>query len=220
MDTKISLTFYDIVSHLIPGTALLLSFRYFGGIQADLPSGEITLFIVFGYIVGLFLHLLGLLLFKPYYFSDFRVGGWQYVVIKFLDAIISRTPLFKVKRVDAEVKKELEAVIRKKFKMGVEGNRLGLFSIVDTYVAALPYAERDILAAKEGVFRSLAVLVIIEVMYLVIFVFPDHKLELFSGGVFLLELCRYGREYYRTIKNQQIYTLALIKLRNDKLERK
>jgi hypothetical protein len=134
--------------------------------------------VVFGYIAGLLLHLIGLLLFFLFFVADYKRGTLQRFLVKVGDSIVRWMPLLKVKNIDSMVtmKEGLTKLMSKKFNIQVEENRLGLFSIADTFVASQPFAERDILSAKEGVFRSLAVLVIIEALYLSIFVFPLHKL--------------------------------------------
>lgn len=214
MDSKITLTFYDVVSHLFPGAAFLLSLNLFSKIGNQLTEWQAVIYLlVFGYLTGLLLHLIGLVLFRAFYAEDYQEGTLSYHLIKLLDSIIKYTPLLKVKNVSLPIKEELVKEIDKKFKIDLEKKRLGLFSFADTYVAALPFAERDVLSAKEGVYRSLTALALVETVYLSFFVFTDAWLIVALAGILLTEMCRYAREYYRTIKNQQIYTLAFIKMK-------
>lgn len=214
MNTSISLTIYDIVSYLFPGAALLLSLYYFSDIGGNLSDTQRALFLlVFGYLIGVLLHLLGHILYRSFYKDDFPKNSFKHKAISFIDAIIAKFPLLKVKRFDMDVKIELVKVIEKKFNINFAKRRLDLYNFADTYVASLVFQERDLLMAKESLLRSLTVLVIIEIVYLGVFIYPQHRFLILLFGLLIIEILRYGKEYHRIIKNQQIYTLTLIKLK-------
>ena len=206
MDTKINLTIYDLLSHLFPGAAFLLTLNYFNNIGKDLTETQMIIFlVVFSYLIGLVLHSMGNLLFKSFYLENYRKGSIGYKLVAVIEYIISKTPLpLKVKRTEIPIKEKLIQIFKNKFGLNLEGKRLALFSVADTFVSSLSHQERDILLAKEGLFRSLTSLGIIEIIYLSLFVYPNNKLLILVIGLFFIELFRYSREHYRIIKNQQI----------------
>lgn len=214
MDTKLTLTIYDIVTHLIPGAAVLLSLYFFTGLGRDLPD-SILIFslIVFGYLTGALLHLLGLILFWPFYLEDYSAGTVSHRLVKATEKFISKFPLLRVSRVDQSIKAELSSLIKSKLGVDLSESRLGLFSVADTFVSSLGFQERDALLAKEGFFRSLTVLAVLGTVYFFLTSYVQNKALVLIVGLLLTELFRFGREHNRVIKNQQVYTLALIKLK-------
>lgn len=216
MDTKFTLSIYDILSHFIPGVVLLLSLNHFFNLAHNMPKEHQLVYLVFfGFVIGVILHSIGILLFKPISDKSFPKQPFLSKVVKVLDTLIKYFPFLKTPRTDQEIKSRLIILIHGKYDIDFTDNPLGLFSFCDTKIAASSFPERDTLIAKEGLFRSLSVLAILEV---ILFVWKNAFFSLYVTlfvGWLMVELLRYGREYYRTIKNQQIYTLTFQKLKEE-----
>ncbi len=212
MDTKFTLTIYDIVSHLIPGVLLLLSVDYFTNFDKDLPTSLLLIYLLFGgYAVGLILHMIGLLLFRPVFKENYQRSSIKYKLVNWMDKFVSFFPLMKTKRIDLPLQTKLIQLVNHKYGIDFTDNKLGLYAFCDTVVAASTFQERDTLMAKEGLFRSMTVLFIFEVVLFCIFASFIPKIVVLIIGMVLIEMFRFGREYYRTLKNQQIYILAFLK---------
>lgn len=210
MDGKFTLTLYDTVSHLIPGVVLLLTINYFSS-KPIIPQDFFLFYLLFfGYITGLVLHMIGLLIFYPFFPSTYSQGSFRRRLVKEIERILRYIPLLRMSRADGPIKDLLPIMIKKKYGIDYSKNRLGLFAFCDTFVATVPFPERDTLAAKEGLFRSLTVLAVVEAFYLLFFT-QLPRIQVALAGLLFVEIFRYGREYYRTIKNQQIYTVTFLK---------
>lgn len=213
MDTKLTFTIYDIVTHIIPGAFVLLFLHYTTGTFAEIPDSLfIFLLIIGGYILGSILSLIGIRLFWVIYPDDFK-DRKLHPVILFIESFLKKFPFLKMKQSDTMLKKQLIKAINKKYKVDLSTDRLGLFNFADTIIASTGFTERDMLLAKEGFFRTLTTLSFLTALYLMLFSRLDNRYFLSLGFLLITELLRFGREYYRTLKNQQIYTLALIKIK-------
>lgn len=215
MNTNLQFTIYDTLAHLIPGAGLLFVLRYFFGFGDSLSDLVfISYLIIFGYLAGSCLNILGLILFHPIYPTDFSSKKKLYSFLLVVDGAIKKLPLLKIKRVDAGIKGKLSKLVKKKTNLNFENDRLSLFNFCDSLVSTMGYPERDNLMSKEGLYRMISTLSLIFVIYSLFFSHFEQKLFMALAGVLLTEISRYGREYYRTIKNQKIYTITYMKLKN------
>jgi len=123
----------------------------------------------------------------------------------------------KPARLDLQVKKELVRLIKSKYKLDFDANSLGLFSFCDTYVLSSKLSERDILLSREGFYRVLSSLVIVMTLLIPFFgsITIDRKVPYMIAGLVVTYLTNYAREYYRILKNQQIYITCFISLKNE-----
>ena len=216
MNPTTTITLYDLLSYLFPGTALLLTFKHFGLLFRHTTENQLALYLIIsGFVVGALLHMLGQLLFTCFYKNDYPLESLRWKIINFVDKVTRRFPFLRIQQLDLPVKKQLSLKIKEKLNLEIGEKRLELFSVADTIVAGSKYPERDLLMAKEGFFRSLVALTLVETLYLIIFTDMQQKFYIAVLGLAVIEVFRYAREYYRTIKNQQIYILALIQLNNE-----
>lgn len=214
MDTKLTFTIYDIITHLLPGAGILIVLNRLTGWGKDF-SDPVLIFTlsVFGYLLGSIISLVGVRLFWYLSPDDYKGKIWYWPVYG-LDLVISKFPLLKVKNTSEKVKPELITIINKKFSVDLAKDRLGLFNFADTLVSASDYPERDTLLAKEGLFRTLTCLSFFSFVYFVFTPPVYNKWATVVASLLLTEFLRFGREYYRTLKNQQVYCLALIKMKS------
>lgn len=220
MDTKLTFTIYDILTSILPGGLILLLFRIYFGFGSNL-SDSVLLFLLVtgGYVLGSIANLFGLLLFWPVYPHDFKTSHW-YSIVNGLEKTLTRLPLLRIKRVDDKTKEKLIERVKERFGIDFTNDRLGLFNFTDTLIASSNFAERDMLLAKEGFFRTLTCLAFSSTIYLLITQPASSKWYLGLIGILATELLRFGREYFRVLKNQQVYALALIKLQENDSPRK
>lgn len=216
METKLSLTIYDIVTFLIPGSALLLLLRYVSDFDLEVSDTTVVIIVlIVGYLIGAILHVVGILLFTPFYAENYPETSIKHRLILFIENQLARLPFLRIHSFSPEIKNSLANEINKKFRVNLTKNRLGLFIFSDTFTASHGFEERDILMAKEGFFRSFTALILVSGLSL-LWIWPESWLLISLAGTIFMEMARYGREYYRTLKNQQIYMLTLIKLKAKK----
>ncbi|MFA6416437.1 MAG: hypothetical protein WCW56_03035 [Candidatus Paceibacterota bacterium] len=209
---NLTITFYDVVSYLFPGVLLLLFLNknFSTGIDVADEKG-IFITVILGYVLGALIHLVGLLLFWGFYIDDKRKDSIDYKLIKFLDSIVSVLPL-KVKRLKYS-RDEFSKTVKEKLGIDLTDNRLGLFILADALTSKPGTSDKDTLLAKEGLYRSLTSLLVI-LLTISLLTMRDNILPVFIVAIILIEFCRYGREYYRELKNQRVYTLSTLSLKN------
>lgn len=213
MNTNISITIYDILSYLFPGIMLIfVSYEVIGFEVAYPESVQLILLLVVGYILGAFLHIFGFLLFKGFYKQDYKDIPLAYFTVKKLDAFIDWFPLIKAKSTKHLIKPRLDKAILDELGIDLTKERLGRFTLADSIASTVPVSDREILLSKEGLFRSLTSLVFVTLLIMVLTGYVFENLWAFTLLLFALELLRSSREFYRTLKNQRIYALALLKL--------
>lgn len=211
---SLNLTFYDIITHLIPGSILLVVIYLVEGFKLPLPSEILLIVFLFSsFIVGQILLVIGNLMFNTYIHpSKYQKGSARYWVVFYLHNIIKKIVRQNYDNYGLNVKPELILLIEKKFKLK-KLNDQSLFQLSDTLVSELGFSERDILLAKQGFYRSASALAALSIPYLMV-----------KGGlgipvlfwlillVLLLRLFLYAHTYYGQIRKNQVYLLAYKKL--------
>jgi hypothetical protein len=218
MDTKISLTLYDIVGYVVPGSISLALLSRFGGFQLDAADSQFgILFLVYAYALGLVLHLASLFLGKEVYVEDSE-NTKLHVFIGWWDKHLSSIRFITCRPVSAPIKSALEDAYRDKLAINLKADgfaanrRLLRYILADALVVRIGLGERDVLAAKIGMLRALSVVMMLAA-YRLIFECAIDSLLLALGAVLIAKLLIDGGVYYRELKNQQIYTLALLGLK-------
>lgn len=215
MNTNLTLTLYDILSYFIPGSILILVLRYFTRNSIGIDNALLLpAFFVLSYFAGVALHVTGTILYAGIYKEDFKEGGFIRMIIKFIDRVIKISYPFKIKRNFLDVKKNLAKLLSKKYKIETKKDNLLLFAVADAYMANKAYSEREILSAKESFYRASSALVFI----LTCFAFVFLKNTIYTAlvvsltGFILLYILIHFREFYRTIRNQQIYIISYMSI--------
>lgn len=210
MDTKINITIYDILSYLFPGIALFIILKNIFKFSVFLnPNIDFTFIIIFGYLLGAALHQFGLILFYSVNSGKFKKNKFLFYLIIFLDYLVSIVP-FKGPIIEQdEIKNELKKEIKENLNIDIKDN-LMLFSLSDSISSCIKDSDKNILLSKEGLFRALTSLIFVITLLFIVFEKHNKNIFIFIFLIFLLELFRYSREYFRAIKNQRIYHLALL----------
>lgn len=204
MSNNLNFTFYDTISYLVPGLLLIFIIDHSFALGFDINTTNALLYIVISYIVGAILNMLSLFLYR---FIDTKN--------KILEKItkLSRYLTIPVKRIEYP-RNELLRLIKEKYNLDFSNDKLGLFVFADTTTSESTIPDKDVLITKEGFFRNLTVVVLIA--FFLLFKEMGNQASFLIGSLCVFELCYYGREYFKEIKNQKIYMLAFFKLKNNK----
>lgn len=204
MGNNLNFTFYDTISYLVPGLLLLFIVDHSLSLNFDANTANTLLFIVAAYVVGAILNMLSLFLYR---LIDTKS--------KILNKIskFSKYLTVPIKRVEYP-RDELLRLIKEKYNLDFSSDKLGLFVFADTATSESTITDKDVLITKEGFFRNLTVVVLIA--FFLLFKEMGSQLSFLIGSLCIFELCYYGREYFKEIKNQKIYMLAFFKLKNNK----
>lgn len=223
VSTKLTFTLYDIASHLIPGVAALFITQVVYNPGGREVVFENTLFIVvFGYLVGHLLHSIGSILFKGVYSNDYKGKPRLKAFIEYIDKVIEgyqRFVFLYIPGTNPDIKKALWREVKSDKKLkNVKESALDLFGIADTFVATTDFAERGILLAKEGFYRSMTVLIIYTTIMLISFKPTLDWRVIMVLGVILTDIFRHQREFFRRVKNNQIYLITIKKFNSGSKE--
>ncbi len=210
----LSLSLYDIISHLIPGAAFLLIIIYLNPLPIGLPK-ELTLtaFAIFSYIVGHFLFAVGNLCYYTYFDSKKYKGKAAYPVVIFLEALIKGIVRQKYDNDGLDVKTDLDTLIMKAYGIKKLSNQ-ARFQLCDALVASDGYVERETLLAKQGFYRAVTAFVILTspIIYFRFGLAWQFTISLIASVV-VTRLLLYAHTYYGRIRKNQIYFLAFVKLK-------
>lgn len=218
-DTKLSFTLYDIIGHVIPGIFVLILTAW--AFDVVLPEQAIVLTaigVVVGYVVGHLLHAVSSWMLQKVWWIPSRLSDP-------LDRIIGRTRsilLVQVRGSSPEIKSQikLELVRTGLSQKNAKIDELELYDYCNNVLLESGSIDgRDILESKEAFYRSLIPTAIYSAVVLSVqppTPFFENKLLVAILTVLIVEFLYYRREYYRRIKNNQVYKQALIKLRKMK----
>jgi hypothetical protein len=178
---------------------------------------------VFGYIAGLILYTVGIWLFR-------QVRFWKriYKIIRWLDKLI---PDNRHSPVYAEIEMALYPKLVKKLGLGHNvpttydtKQSLSLYSMAGAYIEATATKDKpdDYLSALEGLYRSTAALMLIEMIYLPCLLWNANSSEAIitsftAAGVALICVwfCAYARNYYHNLRIERNYGRILIELNKE-----
>lgn len=218
----LTFTFYDITGHLIPGALVVLFLIW----QYELPVHDnATLtsagLLVVSYVVGHLFHAVGSWLFTGIYKADFDNQPVIKKVIAVLDLVMAkyqRLILTTVPATDLKMKDQLKSLIKKKLGIQQNLNSLALYDICCNVALKAGYSEKSVLETKEGFYRALvpAMIFCFVVLLLNGFVQGSNVIWATVVTITVIELLRNRREFYRRIKNNQIYAVALLELQGMK----
>lgn len=214
ISTNWTLTLYDLVGHAIPGIFGVMLFKWLFPMNVP-PGMDNPLYIfVTGFIFGYLLHAFGTALYHGWYKENYLGKSKTERLIGTIDKIVIRFQIFKVNSTSPDIKHQLWKTINQKLGYRPEKETsLLLFQIADTVAARSKFDERSLLLAKEAFYRSLTALTVVTLPFL-IWKFWDYWFAISLVGLLLIELFRYQREYFRRIKNNQVYVLALMELKS------
>ena len=216
IDTKLTFTLYDIIGHIIPGMFVLIltAWAFELGVSAD-PATVTGTFIVIGYIVGHLLHAVGSWLLQTVWWMPKSISRFMDKVF----GLVRTALLIRVRKTPTEIKDQIKSELVR-VKLVAKSNHLDELELYDfcnnILLESGSVDGRDILEAKEAFYRSL----IPTIIYSAIILSYSPPLPFFENWflvvvvtVLLVEFLYFRREYYRRIKNNQIYKQALIKLK-------
>ncbi len=204
MGENLNFTFYDTIGYLVPGIMLVYSINLIFNFGFDPNISNALIYIIVSYIAGSILNMLSLFLYRFVHTKN-----------KLLNKIskISKWLTIPMKRLEYP-RDELCSLVKTIYGLDFSKNKLGLYSFADSLTSNSP-ADKEILMAKEGLFRNLTILSLI---LMVISLFEDTfpRLTTLIVGIVSFELLYYGREYYKELKNQRIYLIAYFKIKEIK----
>ncbi len=204
MNNNLNFTFYDTISYLVPGLLLLFASNRIFSLEFDINNVNPLVYFVTAYVCGAVLNMLSLFLYRHIETK-----------IKFIEKIarLSKYITIPVRRVEY-TRNELITLVKEKYRLDFTKDKLGLYVFADTVTSNSAIADKDVLIAKEGFFRNLTVAIL--VVSCLTFKELGSHVTFLLGGLLLFELCYYGREHYKELKNQKIYMLAYFKINENK----
>lgn len=218
-DTKLSFTLYDIIGHIMPGgfVVILTTWLY----EVPTPENSLiatTVFIVLSYIIGHLLHAISSWLLQTVSWVPKPISSFFDDLIKKLRHVF----LVQVRGTQSSVKDQIKAELLRTrlIKNGSKIDELELYDYCSNiFLESGSTNGRDILESKEAFYRTLIPTIIYSAI--VIGMKPptalfENKLIIATMTILVVEFLYFRREYYRRIKNNQIYKQALIKLRSMK----
>ncbi len=210
-----SLTFYDTISHLVPGTLLLLIILFTENIGFSFPATVLTIALLFfGYVIGQTLLVVGNILYNTYFHpNQFGKKTISYKLVLVVHKIVKSVVRQNYKN---PTRDELEPKLNKLFekKLGLKtSSHLDTFQICDSVAAELGLLERDVLLARQGFYRSLSALVFLVIPYLIARQTMAIPVWILLVGTLTLRLFLYAHTYYGQIRRNQVYLAAYRKLK-------
>ncbi len=248
MDVSSKFSYYDILGRLIPGSALLMSLLLVDSIRDGLPMNtqgagalvlDVTFVVIFGFIIGTFLQILGTLLFRNFYLKRPSMAGKGSTQRGFWEKTIARTCSFlfyKDKLTDMQtrdVPNRLRQGYNHLLHLGFSTNekegrycreKVALTNVTVSYLESVlsdsSLARQDTLLSVAGLLRSMTAFTVIETGYITALVYHHchghNRLALtllsLTAGTICVWLCAYGHSYAHNIKVERRDMRALIEL--------
>ncbi|MBU0578953.1 cytochrome P450 [Patescibacteria group bacterium] len=216
-DTKLSFTLYDVIGHVIPGIfVLILTVWVFGIVLPEQAIVLTTIGVVVGYIIGHIFHAISSWILQKIWWIPTTLSKPIDRTIATMRSIFLVQVRGSSQELKSQIKQELvrTGLAQKNAKI----DELELYDYCSNVLLESGFIDgRDILESKEAFYRSLIPTTIYSAV--ITSIQPpapifENKLLIAISTVLIVEFLFYRREYYRRIKNNQVYKQALIKLRN------
>jgi hypothetical protein len=210
---------YDTISVLVPGTVFWLIIYLTSSTKLSVtPDLLIPAGLILGVTTGYIFLALGNFLFGCY----IHPRNYKNRVVIFATNIIHKSVKFIIREHYGNKGIDLRGatidMLKKKYNIKTEIDDLGLFQLCDTLASKEKVRnDRDVLLAKEGIFRSISALLFVTMGYYYIFLrYSPLDLWLLIIFVILERLCIYGNNYFKKIRQSQVYVAAYLSLKEVK----
>lgn len=219
MEKNISFSVYDVASSLVPGIAFLLIIFATQDTTSFTPEALVATLLSFGFIVGLLFLAFGNWLYNSYFHpNDYKSKRMFYLIILTLHKLTKFFVRENYALKGLDLREQITNELKKKYDIK-EIDALGLFQLTDIISQKRGSGDRLDLLSKEGAFRSISAMIICSFFYLLVFTnLIDPLWVWLILFTFSLRLALYGHNYYKKIRQSQIYLATFTILREEAIK--